>query len=84
MQEDPLLSSVPTIVLTASDEPDAELTCLTLGANDFIRKPYNAEIVKRRISNVIQLKASVLALNAVEHDQLTGCIRSRRFAIMHK
>ena len=79
MQEDPLLSSVPTIVLTASDEPDAELTCLTLGANDFIRKPYNAEIVKRRISNVIQLKASVLALNAVEHDQLTGMYTEQAF-----
>ena len=36
-----LLSSVPVIVITANDDADAELTCLNLGASDFIRKPYN-------------------------------------------
>ncbi len=54
-----------------SDE-DAELTCLNLGSFDFIRKPYNADIVKGRVDNVIKLKESTLMLAAVEHDELTG------------
>lgn len=38
IREDMLLSSVPVIVITANDDADAELTCLNLGASDFIRK----------------------------------------------
>lgn len=69
IREDMLLSSVPVIVITANDDADAELTCLNLGASDFIRKPYNADIVRGRIGNVIKLKESALTL---------GCRGTRR------
>ena len=70
--EDTALASIPVIVITANSDEDAELTCLNLGASDFIRKPYNADIVKGRVDNVIKLKESTLMLAAVEHDELTG------------
>ena len=66
------MASIPVIVITANSDEDAELTCLNLGASDFIRKPYNADIVKGRVDNVIKLKESTLMLAAVEHDELTG------------
>lgn len=70
--EDTALTSIPVIVITANSDEDAELTCLNLGASDFIRKPYNADIIKGRVDNVIKLKESTLMLAAVEHDELTG------------
>ena len=70
--EDTALASIPVIVITANSDEDAELTCLNLGASDFIRKPYNADIIKGRVDNVIKLKESTLMLAAVEHDELTG------------
>lgn len=77
--EDTALSSIPVIVVTASSDEDAELTCLNLGASDFIRKPYNADIVKGRVDNVIKLKESTLMLAAVEHDELTGLYTKQVF-----
>lgn len=79
VREDIPLSSVPIIVITANDDADAELTCLNLGASDFIRKPYNADIVRGRIGNVIKLKESALTLAAVEHDELTGLYTEQAF-----
>ena len=80
IREDVLLSSVPVIVITANEETDAELTCLNLGASDFIRKPYNADIIRGRIGNIIKLKESALTLAAVEHDELTGLYTEQAFA----
>ena len=79
IQEDIPLASVPVIVITASNEADAELNCLNLGASDFIRKPYNANIVRGRVDNVIKLKESTLTLAAVEHDELTGLYTEQAF-----
>jgi len=79
LREDVQLSAVPVIVVTASSDADAELTCLNLGATDFIRKPYNADIVRGRVGNVIRLKESTLTLEAVEHDELTGLYTEQAF-----
>ena len=79
IREDMTLSAVPIIVITANDDADAELNCLNLGASDFIRKPYSADIVKGRVGNVIKLKESTVALDAVEHDDLTGLYTQQAF-----
>lgn len=78
-REDIPLNSVPVIVITVNNDEDAELTCLNLGASDFIRKPYNADIVRGRVDNVIKLKESALTLAAVEHDELTGLYTEQAF-----
>ena len=41
MKKDDVLSQIPVIVATGSNEEGAEVKALTLGANDFITKPYN-------------------------------------------
>lgn len=79
VREDALISSVPIIVITANDSVDTELICLDLGAADFITKPYNADIIRRRIRNVIRLKESSMTLEAVERDELTGLYTEQAF-----
>ncbi len=79
MREDILLSSVPVIVITVNNGAEDELTCLNLGAADFIRKPYNADIVRGRVGNLIKLKESALTLDVVEHDVLTGLYTEQAF-----
>ena len=76
---DALLSSVPIIVVTGNDGIDMELSCLDLGAADFITKPYNTDIIRKRIRNVIRLKESSLTLEAVERDELTGVYTEQAF-----
>lgn len=79
VREDVILSSVPIIVITEREGIDTELICLDMGAADFITKPYNSDIVRKRIRNVIRLKESSLTLEAVEHDELTGLYTEQAF-----
>ncbi len=72
VKKNPLLASVPIIVMTGSGRQDDEAKCLELGAADFVPKPYNQRVVKARINSVIKLKESAAALNAIEYDDLTG------------
>ena len=70
-REDPQLEQIPVIVTTASNTMEDEIRTLELGANDFVTKPYNYEIVRNRINNVIRLRESASILNQLEHDSTT-------------
>ena len=47
-------SEIPVIVNTQAGEQENEYKALALGADDFIAKPYNPKIIKRRITNIIE------------------------------
>ena len=47
-------SSVPIIVVTSRNTETDELMSLHLGADDFITKPYNTQILLTRIENVLR------------------------------
>lgn len=79
VQEDPFLSLIPIIVMTASDAPKTEVVCLNLGAADYIRKPYHAELIKKRLENVIRLRESSVSLREIEKDSLTGLYTEQAF-----
>ena len=79
VQEDPFLSLIPIIVMTASDAQKTEVVCLNLGAADYIRKPYHAELIKKRLENVIRLRESSVSLREIEKDSLTGLYTEQAF-----
>ena len=79
MQEDTFLSLIPIIVMTANDTPKTEVICLNLGATDYIRKPYNAELIRKRLENVIKLRESSVSLREIEKDSLTGLYTEQAF-----
>ena len=64
-------SYIPIIVLTSRDTELDELMSLNLGADDFITKPYNPQILLARIQNNLnrtyEQKNSIL----IEHNGLT-------------
>ena len=47
-------SDVPVIMLTSSDSEFDELMSMNLGADDFIAKPYNTQILLARISSILR------------------------------
>ena len=47
--------NVPVIFLTANEDTDSEAKGLTLGAMDFIRKPFSSEALKIRVRNLVDL-----------------------------
>ena len=49
------LCKIPIICLTADSKPETEIQCLTMGALDYITKPFVPQVTKSRISRVIEL-----------------------------
>ncbi len=71
MKEEPELSEIPVIVMTA--DQSAEVACLQIGAMDFIPKPYpNHEIVLARVNRCIELTEKRTIIQSTERDPITG------------
>ncbi|MBP5312891.1 MAG: EAL domain-containing protein [Clostridia bacterium] len=78
IKESPVLSQLPVIVMTSDD--NAEVECLTLGAIDFIPKPYPAtEVIRARIRRIIELSENRDILRFTERDHLTGLYNKEFF-----
>lgn len=77
-RQDSRYDTIPLFVCTASSTTDDEITCLELGANDFVVKPYNPEIMMNRIHNMIRLRESAALVNQLSQDALTG-LSSKEF-----
>jgi DNA-binding response OmpR family regulator len=58
-------SDVPVIIVTSRDSEVDELMSMHLGADDFITKPYNTEILLARITNVLRRTQGALKTNNI-------------------
>ena len=72
MRAIPALSQIPVIVTTGSAGQEAEKRALSLGANDFVVKPFDAEILRHRLQNLVGLREASLMVNTLQKDRLTG------------
>ena len=64
---------VPVIFLTGADDSETERRGLKAGASDFIRKPFNKEILVRRIHNAVANTKRIESLTEEAMiDKLTG------------
>ncbi|MGN0078648.1 MAG: EAL domain-containing protein [Coriobacteriales bacterium] len=81
MQGNPLLSSVPVVVMTSEDSQEMETRCLELGASDFIRKPFEPTILHHRVRGLIRLHEADSALAAIERDSVTGLYNREAFLL---
>ena len=71
--------SIPVIVTTASELLEDERTCLELGANDFIVKPYDRQVIANRINNLIHLRESASIVNLLTRDRVSGLCSKEYF-----
>ncbi len=60
-----LLASIPIVILARPDGADEE-QLLSYGASEFLRRPFNAEVVRLRISNLLELRDTAIQRNAIE------------------
>ena len=64
--------SVPIMFMTADDSDESESKGFELGAEDYIRKPLNPEVLLRRVGNIIDHLDKIHGLKtAAATDQLT-------------
>lgn len=64
-----LLYHAPVVVITAEDSTDNRVKVFELGASDIIAKPFEPEVVKSRVRNVIELGRYRRRLEALVEEQ---------------
>ena len=64
-------AKIPVIASNHQWSVENEEKALSLGAHDFISRPYNQEIIKHRLENTIDLVEAVKVVNLVIKDDLT-------------
>lgn len=82
IKQDKTLSQIPVIILTEKSDRDTEKKVLESGAWDFVPKPYDAEIIKLRLKNVIaRSQVSLLKElnNVMNYDPLTEIYSKNKF-----
>ena len=74
--------SVPVVVTTGDESPESETKCLEMGAFDFVKKPYNAPVLKLRVKSAIE-RNTLHVLQEVRYkeqfDKLTGIYKGETF-----
>ena len=65
----------PVIFLTADENTGSETKGFEMGVSDYIRKPFNPEVLLRRIDNVISMQTEMQSLKSeATTDKLTGLL----------
>lgn len=85
ISQDERLCNIPIIVATGDCEAQNEIHSLSLGAWDFVLKPYNEKVIKFRLKNAI-LRSEMSIFNQLkymsEYDELTGIYNKKMFCKM--
>ncbi len=56
IKEDELTSHIPVILLTAKTGDDNQITGFEAGADDYITKPFNPEVLKLKVKNILEAR----------------------------
>ncbi|MBE5825712.1 MAG: diguanylate cyclase [Butyrivibrio sp.] len=66
---------IPFMFMTADKDDEAESKGFAIGALDFIRKPFRADVLLRRVSNILQNVEQIQGLQkAATTDPMTGLL----------
>jgi adenylate cyclase len=56
MKSDMSLREVPVIMVSAVDDFETVLRCIKLGADDYVQKPFNADLLRARVETALERK----------------------------
>jgi len=62
IREDPLISHIPVILLTAKTDIESQKSGLSAGADDYITKPFETELLLARIENLLKQRTRLQQL----------------------
>ena len=73
--------SLPVIMISSEDSDDVVPRAYELGASDYINRPFNARVVRRRVSNTIRLYAKQRRLTSLLSQQYNERVKNNRMLI---
>jgi len=83
IKANPELNSIPIFMLTAKNSDETKIECLSLGADDYIEKPFSLEFVKWKVKNTFisrgQLKKQYSKVITAAPSQIVADSNSEKF-----
>lgn len=76
-----LFSDIPVIIISGMNDKDSQKKALTLGANNYVTKPYDQELLLMIVRNTIHLCEITAISNAAFADKLTGLYNREAFFV---
>ena len=73
--------NLPVIMISSEDSDDVVLRAYELGASDYINRPFNSRVVRRRVSNTIRLYAKQRRLTSLLSQQYNERVKNSRMLI---
>ena len=62
LREDPACTDVPVIMLSGVDQINSVITCLELGARDYLSKPFHPVLLKARLQSALEHRKLILGV----------------------
>lgn len=82
IHDNALWRQLPVIVTTSLSDEDSKVKALSLGANGYITKPFNRELLIYTIENTIELQEKSALANTFRKDKLTDLYNREGFLEM--
>ncbi len=77
LSKDPSMEDLPVIFTTGMDQAEDQIRGFTLGAVDYITKPFNTELVKRRVKLHLELASHRKHLEALVDQRTKELVHTR-------
>lgn len=81
MSRQTIIDDVPVIMISSEDSDDVVLRAYELGASDYVGRPFDARVVRRRVSNIIRLYAKQRRLGTLLAQQYYERVRNSQMLI---
>lgn len=65
---------IPVIITTAENSMEARQKSVEYGANGYISKPYNPELIRKTLNNVISFHENTSLVQMLSKDKMTGLL----------
>lgn len=76
-----LIDNLPVIMISSEDSDDVVLRAYELGASDYVSRPFDSRVVRRRVSNTIRLHAKQRRLASLLSQQYNERVKNSRMLI---
>lgn len=76
-----VIDNLPVVMISSEDSDDVVLRAYELGASDYINRPFDARVVRRRVSNTIRLYTKQRRLTNLLAQQYNERVKNSRMLI---
>ena len=75
LKHDTLTQHIPLIMLTSEDNVNSQLEGISCGADDYVAKPFNADVLKAKVATLIKNKETLIKKQMYCHFQ---CLKKKK------